>query len=159
MPKKSLRVCNICGGKFPLDDFYYRADRECYTTACKVCLRRRAVSNYRKNHDAKLAYAKTYYDTPRGKDVSRRAGLKYNKSAKGKAAFRRRNVKDAEKVLARRVLNHAVARGDIGRSQLCERCGSACTTEGHHHDYSKPLAVTWLCPTCHKTKEKEVCYA
>lgn len=59
---------------------------------------------------------------------------------------------------ARRKLNHAVAKGLLVRPVSCQRCGripsprkdgKSCV-QGHHHDYSKPLDVEWLCPTCHR---------
>lgn len=38
-------------------------------------------------------------------------------------------------------------RGKLSR-QPCEICGNP-STQMHHDDYSKPLAVRWLCPTHH----------
>ena len=32
----------------------------------------------------------------------------------------------------------------------CARCGATENVEAHHHDYSKPLEVTWYCHTCHR---------
>lgn len=159
MPKKSLRVCSACGDELSLKDFYYRADRDYVSTVCKRCTRQTAREWYEKNREIKLRRDKVYSRTSRGREVNKRAKRKYNKSEKGHAAFRRRYVRDAEKVLAMRVLNHAVARGDLVRPMRCTNCGLARKTEGHHSDYSKPLDVTWLCPKCHKTEDKEVCYA
>src|ERR1035437_1407019 len=31
----------------------------------------------------------------------------------------------------------------------CQECGIA-KTQAHHDDYSKPLAVRWLCLACHR---------
>ncbi len=31
----------------------------------------------------------------------------------------------------------------------CSRCGDP-DVEAHHFDYSKPLAVIWLCKECHR---------
>lgn len=59
-----------------------------------------------------------------------------------------------EKVHARRKLNSAVRRGKLPRPSNCSRCGEAGKVTGHHHDYSKPLDVTWLCYVCHAEEDK-----
>lgn len=46
-------------------------------------------------------------------------------------------------------LTYAVRMGQLIRPDLCERCGRKGRVDGHHHDYSKPLDVEWLCRTCH----------
>lgn len=43
----------------------------------------------------------------------------------------------------------AVANGVIRRPARCERCGETKHVDGHHHDYSRPLYVEWLCRSCH----------
>jgi hypothetical protein len=48
---------------------------------------------------------------------------------------------------AHRILHAAIKRGDIQRGP-CSECGKP-GAHGHHDDYSKPLAVTWLCLHCH----------
>lgn len=45
----------------------------------------------------------------------------------------------ADKVRARKTLNHAVAAGKV-TPQPCEKCG-ASKAQAHHDDYSKPLQV------------------
>ena len=32
----------------------------------------------------------------------------------------------------------------------CTFCGATDNIEAHHHDYSLPLDVTWLCTPCHR---------
>lgn len=52
----------------------------------------------------------------------------------------------------------AIKRGGLIRPEQCERCGSSpprCSDgrsaiQAHHHDYSKPLEVEWICPKCHR---------
>lgn len=45
---------------------------------------------------------------------------------------------------------YAISTGKLFRPSNCQSCGSdASKPEAHHTDYSKPLAVTWLCPACH----------
>jgi hypothetical protein len=51
------------------------------------------------------------------------------------------------KVQARSRVAMAIANGSLIR-QPCEVCGVE-RGEAHHHDYSKPLDVRWLCRTHH----------
>lgn len=44
-------------------------------------------------------------------------------------------------------LNNLIKSGKVIKEE-CYFCGEN-KTEGHHHDYSKPLDVTWLCKRCH----------
>lgn len=43
----------------------------------------------------------------------------------------------------------ALRNGTLIRPNSCEDCGIACVPHGHHDDYTKPMDVRWLCPTCH----------
>lgn len=52
-----------------------------------------------------------------------------------------------EKIAARRITNRAIRLGVLVR-QPCERCGAE-PTHAHHEDYSRPLAVRWLCHSHH----------
>lgn len=61
-------------------------------------------------------------------------------------AYRHRNP---EKLQAQNRLNYAVRSGVLERKP-CEECGTANRVHAHHHDYSKPLDVRWLCYVCHK---------
>jgi hypothetical protein len=51
------------------------------------------------------------------------------------------------KANARSYLNVYIRRGKIIK-QPCISCGDL-NTEGHHHDYTKPLDVVWYCRKCH----------
>ena len=53
----------------------------------------------------------------------------------------RRGHNDPVKMAARRLASTL-------RKQPCAVCGEA-KVEAHHHDYSKPLDVIWLCRSCH----------
>jgi len=56
---------------------------------------------------------------------------------------------------ARAYLNTYVRRGKVERPAECFTCRTAGPVEGHHHDYSKPLEVTWLCRSCHQEEHKK----
>lgn len=59
----------------------------------------------------------------------------------------RAEARHPEKIRARLQTHDALKRGKLIR-QCCEQCGEA-KAEAHHEDYSKPLAVRWLCKRCH----------
>ena len=61
-------------------------------------------------------------------------------------AYRARNRHKTE---AQNKLNYAIRKGLIFRSP-CQVCATTLKVHAHHHDYSKPLDVEWLCFECHR---------
>ena len=59
---------------------------------------------------------------------------------------------------ARRIVRDAIKRGSLLRPESCSRCKEVPSPSkdgrskihAHHHDYSKPLDVEWLCARCHR---------
>jgi hypothetical protein len=55
-------------------------------------------------------------------------------------------------------LRAAIKRGIVTRPEVCQKCGlipprnakGYSGIHGHHHDYTKPLDVEWLCAKCHR---------
>lgn len=53
---------------------------------------------------------------------------------------------------ARIALSNAVRDGKVMKPSCCQRCWRVTSSRrlhGHHHDYSKPLEVEWICSACH----------
>jgi hypothetical protein len=59
-----------------------------------------------------------------------------------------KQTKDPVKVAAHNLLNYALRTGRIEK-ESCLFCGAE-RVEAHHHDYMKPLEVTWLCRRHHR---------
>lgn len=59
----------------------------------------------------------------------------------------------AEKRRARKLLSYAVSTGKV-IPQPC-KCG-AVKAQAHHHDYSKPLEVEWMCAKCHSQLHNQI---
>lgn len=59
---------------------------------------------------------------------------------------------------AKNLVRNALKRGELTRPDTCSKCGDKpapakdgrSRIHGHHHDYSKPLEVEWLCAKCHR---------
>lgn len=59
---------------------------------------------------------------------------------------------------ASRAVEAAIKAGAITRPHYCYGCGcgdSEHRIEAHHHDYSKPLEVIWLCTPCHRRMDAQ----
>jgi hypothetical protein len=63
-----------------------------------------------------------------------------------------------EKDRAKRIVRAAIDDGSLVRPTTCQKCGEIpapyrdgrSPIQAHHHDYSKPLDVEWLCIKCHR---------
>jgi len=58
-----------------------------------------------------------------------------------------------DKYRARQAVRRAVKAGKLDKPARCQLCGTSPerreSLHAHHHDYSKPLEVEWLCKKCH----------
>ncbi len=130
-----MKQCICCGRTLPLAEFYpHKQMADGHLNKCKECCKRQANERRRAN----LEEARES-DRQRGKNPKRRAAhvisaMKYSKANPTKSRARDRVYK-------------AIKAGKLKRKP-CEVCG-ALNTHAHHHDYSKPLDVKWLCPACH----------
>lgn len=139
------QTCKTCGQTKPESEFYSASK-----TKCKECYKA-AVKQYRidnpellKERDRKrnmrpdrVAAREAYAQTERGKEVGRRV----------KRDWAKRNP---EKRAAHIILGNAVRDGKIRKPATCSRCGKGGRIHAHHHDYTLPLEVEWLCAGCHK---------
>ena len=112
------------------------------------CLKHRPVSERKRIHGTKpdrRFRARTEYQ---------RNWRKANREKASEAAKRWRKG-NADKLRAHRYLRRMVKKRLVAKSSRCEDCGIECNTQGHHADYSKPLTVNWLCPSCHRKRHRK----
>lgn len=73
-----------------------------------------------------------------------------------RAHVKRFKDKYREKYNAGRKLLRAIVSGKIVKPSCCSQCGnSSRPIHGHHHDYTRPLDVEWLCVDCHIARHAE----
>ena len=125
-------------------------------TRCRECHKAAVRQNRRENVEYYKKYdVERYQNDPNVRARHRR----YAKTEAGKASFQKARKKwlDAspEKRAAHILLNNAVRDKKLHKPKSCQVCNSTGRIEGHHHDYTKPLEVEWLCRFCHVQKHKE----
>src|SRR3990167_1787536 len=98
---------------------------------------------YLRNRERLIKATQKRYDRDKRRiyDLCRRQKPGYQSTYK-KYLYKWR-LKNPEKMQAHSAVARAVLAGRLIRLP-CEVCGSK-KSHGHHHDYSKPLVVRWLC--------------
>lgn len=145
------KVCFVCNEKKPITEFYrHPATRDGHLGKCKECTK----AAVRANRAARIDHYREYDRRRFQENPERRAAhlalmrsIPSSVTQPRKDAYRARN---REKASATTSVNNAVRNGKLEKRSTCEICGSTDRIHAHHHDYSKPLDVWWLCDHCHK---------
>lgn len=139
-----MKPCRKCDVLKPLDEFYRHpmmADGRLNT--CKECHKRDVRKNYANKREIKHEYDAERYQRPQ-----RRADVLRQQQDRRKRA--------PEKDGARTKTRRAILSGRLIK-QPCEVCArNDEMVEAHHHDYSKPLDVHWLCFACHRAEHGQI---
>jgi ribosomal protein S27AE len=144
-------TCKVCDVTSDAAEFYKGT-----TNRCKECHKLRVKQNRESKADYYKEYdAKRFKEDPKVRARNRR----YSKTEGGKASMRKaQNLwrkSNPDKRAAHTILRNAVRNGRTQKPENCSRCGAGGRIEGHHHDYTMPLDVTWLCRQCHVNEHKE----
>jgi hypothetical protein len=134
--KKTSKTCARCGQHKVRAEFY--EGKGGISAWCRPC-----YADYRRTpegHASILKAAKTYRESPAGKE-KRRAYI----NAVG-AKYRFKYTAEG-KVKARYLAWYYL------EPQPCKVCGDKA--QAHHHDYSKPLEVEWLCQKHHGLEHRK----
>lgn len=132
-----LKTCFKCGQLKPISEFYrHKAMSDGVLGKCKDCakidVRQHRIANPEKVRE---------YDRKRARRPER-FEARLERNAKYIA-------ENPEKKAAHTAVSNAVRDGRIVKMP-CAFCGCDTNLEAHHHDYDKPLDVTWLCRPCHR---------
>ena len=137
--------CKSCNKPKEHEAFYASNKSE-----CKECVRARVTANRLANIERVRAY-----DALRAAMPHRVAARKeYQKTTAGRVAHQKAlkasAAKYPERTAARIKFRNAVRDGKVKPWPVCAVHTCSGKPEGHHADYSAPLAVTWLCTAHHR---------
>ena len=126
---------------------------------CRTCVKIIGKKYYSDNREKVVARSKNWQSENREK--ANAIKKKWQSDNRDKVnAFHREYYKRPEakvKQNARQKLTYAITKGEIIRPTHCSCCNKTnCKIEGHHHDYTKPLDVTWYCRQCHIKADQEL---
>lgn len=132
-----MKTCFKCDEAKPLDAFYPHPQMgDGHLNKCKDCTKRDARTHRMDNPEKVRAQDRERAQQPHRKAERNRRSRNYK-------------VTSPEKRKAHLAVQYAMRSGKLVRKP-CAFCESEERVEAHHHDYSKPLDVTWLCSPCHK---------
>lgn len=132
-----VKTCFKCNETKPLAEFYrHKMMGDGHLNKCKDCTKK-DVREHRLDNPEKVRA----YDRARAREPHRKAAREQN------AARFLEEYPDRRK--AHFAVSNAIRDGRI-QKRPCAFCGHAGEVEAHHHDYAKPLDVTWLCKPCHR---------
>lgn len=142
--KRATFQCKSCERELEAEAFYVSN-----LSRCKECVK----ASVRANRAEKIDYYRSYDRLRYRQDEERREHCK----AMGKTTpmhvrvekQRERRQREPEKNKARLAVARALSRGTLVKPCGCYFCGTAEKLQAHHHDYTRPLDVFWLCPSCH----------
>lgn len=141
------------------------------TKTCNLCSACKDISEFPKNRGkCKSCYNSTRKRNPENEKRIKREWEERNREKRNERARRwvnenqnkvteyhtsRRRI-DPVPDRARHAVHRAVKRGEILKSEHCQRCGIGGKISAHHEDYEKPLDVMWLCRKCHCDRHAEM---
>ena len=151
------KICTRCGGKKPLSEYQKRSlSKDGVTASCKACLKKLDARRFQDDPRVRARHT-AYQNTEHGK--ARMIAAKKKWADENKDILRDIRLKwvekNPEKRAAHIILGKAVLKGIVEKPKDCSRCGAGGRIDGHHHDYTRPLDVVWLCRQCHVNEHKK----
>lgn len=130
-----MKNCIECGASKALRDYYaHPKTADGRMGVCVVC------------HKARMK--KRRMTDPRVQEYDLKRSRHPERKAKMAIISRQWRIDNPDGYRAHTAVGNAVRDGRLIK-QPCVECGSTERLHAHHHDYSKPLDVTWYCALHH----------
>lgn len=154
------KECHGCHRVLPLAEYGQSARaRDGLQTQCRECMAQRQRREFVANPEGVRAKSRRYRarhldevrERNRIRHQQRRPEQRMDEVERVRAW--RERTPGAHK--AHMTLEYAIRSGRLERPSECSACGAQGRIHGHHHHgYSDPLDVVWLCAPCHRAAHK-----
>jgi Bacillus phage endonuclease len=150
---KKCRTCQI--SKSATEFNHDNSHKDGLASECKKCKNARRAKWFEKHrHDPKNKMYRRNYSREWNKKNREKRRLQAREGYYRRRANGFVHRYDPYKDRARRVLERTLKNGKMKRPDKCSDCGWIGKIQAHHHDYSKPLEVEWLCQLCHRRRHR-----
>lgn len=132
------KTCKTCNKRKPLTDFSrHRLSADGHVHRCKAC--------------TKAGRAKPQQRTPEQAARQRELAAEPHRRVANRVAVKSWMERHPEACAARRAVRQAIERGDLTPAPTCQVLGcEEKKLDAHHANYSRPLAVLWICRSHHR---------
>ena len=129
--------CFKCREKKDLADFYRHAMMaDGHLNKCKACTRLDVLAHRSTHIEHVRAYDRQRASHPHRVELRQRIARAWT-------------ARHPDRKRATTQVNNAVRDGRLQRATACQVCQTPGRVEAHHHDYTQPLDVLWVCKPCH----------
>lgn len=149
-----MKQCFKCQEIKDISEFYrHKAMADGHLNKCIICTKKDSQNERIRNLN-NPAWVEWELDRCRIKARKYREDGRVIKTMESIESKARWAIKNAHKIKAQRMVMRAIRSGKITK-QSCEICQDP-NTQAHHDDYTKPLAVRWLCVRHHNDHHIEM---
>ena len=153
------RTCTKCGETKEIEEFPRdRRARDGRASRCKPC-RYAAYKVWKRTPGGKAIRVKHQRDrVERKREQIRAHSQEYYQRTKDRYMERLAASAQTPERKARRAVANQIHYHGAKKPTACPRCGEPTPPHrmhAHHHDYSKPLDVEWMCSVCHGIEHRK----
>lgn len=130
------KKCKACGLTKPVDAFSAApSNADGYRTRCKACRAAERRKRYQTTKATERAQVRRYQRANPDKVL---------------ATYLKRAERQGTHEAAQHAVVWALKVQRLTRHSHCQMCGKHGRMQAHHADYTRPLDVIWVCPSCHQ---------
>ena len=159
-----MKRCPQCDQHLPAEAFSLDRNRPHRLTVwCRSCASRKAAEYRARRRATDPQYVERIRSGCRqwreqNREKMRAAVVDWQRRNREYFRQYRSQAEERWKEEARAAVREAMRSGALVKPDACSSCGRVASgryLQAHHHDYSRPLEVRWLCSMCHSAEHRK----